>query len=448
VTITYKGTLHEKYVAKVSEPSDFEVELTLEWSETATDDALTHEPLAAPSFSISGSMHVTSAHQKPNASCTGTFSTRPGPYGNSPAGFLSEGLVSIGAVLPNNGKYVQSSGIERCALAPNEGLGVGGHGVPNPESVAASAPTESFPESQPVYTRTFSVPDSVHREPAPNGKEESENTLTLSATLTATTTVHTGPQGFHPPAPGGGGSTRRHPLRLGKTVRKAKKQAQRDLPEALKEAWAAHGLQALTALPGTPLLSIADELGQSAAALAGNDATTRVLDDLRIYNDPPLANIHVLAQPAPAKTPPLPSCTGRTGSQLAYCASLREAFAALLGADDAAAADDTALERTVSRASAAAAARNAGALRLQEGHAAGLEAALAGALAGKRHSASSVRTLLREAAPPWTMSLTQAASAIRWLKGRLSHSGVHVSILRRLAGGSLTPAKTDVLDLL
>ncbi len=37
----------------------------------------------------------------------------------------------------------------------------------------------------------------VHREKAPNGIEESENTLSL-VPPTATTTVQTGPQGFHP----------------------------------------------------------------------------------------------------------------------------------------------------------------------------------------------------------------------------------------------------------
>lgn len=449
VTIKYDGTLTEKYVAKVSNPSDFTEELTLKWEETATDNARTNEPIAPPSFKISGSIHLSSEHQPPNASCTGTFSTRPGPYGNSPAGFLGGGLVSVSAVLPNNGKYVQSSGIEHCALAPNAGLGVGGPRVPDPEFTAASAPIETFPEHQSVYTHQFSVPHEVNHQKAPNGTEESESTLSLSATLTATTTVDTGPQGFHPAGPpprhGGSGGSRHTPLPLGKTTRKAKEQARRDLPEALREAWAAHGLQALSAISGAPLLQIADELGQKAGPLAGNDAVTRVIDDLRIYDDPPLADVGKLAQPVPAKAPALPACAQPEAPELTYCNELRAAYGGLLVADNEVAAEDTALEQTVSRGSAAASTRNARALALQEAHAAELGTALSTALAAKRHAAGSVRTLLLEARTDWSLSVKQASAAISWLKGRLGHSGIHASALTRLAGGALRPGKTDVL---
>jgi hypothetical protein len=448
VTIKYDGTLTEKYVAKVSDPSDFTEELTLKWEETATDDARTNEPIAPPSFTISGSIHLSSEHQPPNASCTGTLSARGGPYGNSPAGFLGGGLVSVSAVLPNSGKYVQSSGIEHCALAANAGLSVGGPGVPAPEFVAASAPTESFPEHQSLYTHPFTVPETVNREKAPNGTEESESTLSLSATLTATTSVDTGPQGFHPSGPpghGGSGSSPHKPLPLGRRARRAKEQARRDLPEALKEAWAAHGLQALTAISGAPLLQVADELGQKAGPLAGNDALTRVLDDVRIYDDPPLADVGKLAQPVAAKTPALPPCAQPEAPELTYCNELRSAYAGLLVADNEVAADDTALERTVSRASAAASARNARALAVQEAHAAELGTALSTALAGKRHAAEPVRTLLLEARPDWSLSVKQASAAISWLKRRLSHSGIHASALTRLAGSALRPGKTDVL---
>jgi hypothetical protein len=450
VTVKYEGTLTEKYVAKVSNPSEYTEELTLEWKETATDDAVTLEPLAPPSFTIKGSVHLTSDHQPPNATCTGTFSTRPGPYGNAPSGYLGGGLVSVSAVLPDNGKYVQSDGMEHCAVAPNAGVSVGGPGVPDPELTAAIAPTESFPESQSVFTRVFKVPQTVNRQKAPNGMEESESTISLSATLTATTTVDTGPQGFHPSSPPhrGGGASPHKPLPLGRTVRKAKEQARRDLPEALKEAWAAHGLSALTALAGNPLLQVADELGQKAGPLAGNDAVTRVLDDLRIYDDPPRPDVRKLAQPTGVKTPTLPPCQQAEPSQSSYCSALRESYAKLLTIDDEVDADDTALEQTVSRASAAAHARNTSALTLQEGHAAGLETSLSQAVAAKRPAAASLRELMLQARPEWTLSSSQAHAAIGWLKSRLTHSGVRASVLGAVAGGALRPVETEVLTRL
>ena len=452
VTVTYKGTLTEKYVAKTSDPGDFETELTLEWEEKATDDAVTYEPISAPSFSISGTLTLTSAHEHPK-SCSGKLSTRPGPYGNAPAGYLADGSVTIAAVLPANGKYVQSDGGEECAIAPNEGVGVGGPGVTDPEFTAASAPTVSFPESQPSYSHTFTVAHAVHRELAPNGKEESENTLSLSATLSATTSVLTRHQSSEPGggSPGGGGGKPtggKPPLPPGKTLDKAKQQARRDLPDALREAWGAHGLQSLTALSGAPLLTVADELGQSAAPLAGNDATTRVLDDLRIIDDPPRADVFVLAGAAPAKAPALPACGQAEQARRSWCARLSDALTRLLVADGNATAADTAIEQTVSRASAARHARNATALTLQEGHIPGLEQTLATALAAKRRAAGPVRTLLREARPRWLLSRAQAAAGIGWLKRRLTHKGVSAATLTRLARGALKPARTEVLTLL
>ncbi len=446
VTVTYDGTITEKYVANVSRPSDYTEELTFTWKESATDDAVTHEPLAPPSFSISGSVHLASEHQKPNAPCTGTFSTRPGPYGNAPAGFISGGLVSIGAVLPENGKYVQSSGVETCSVAPNGGVGIGGLTGPDPEYTAALAPAASFPESQTLYTRTFSIPPDVTRVKAPNGVEESEHVFSLSATLTATTTVQTA-HGSTPPGqtpPGGGRHHRgRGRLRLGKTAKRIKEQARRDLPEAIREAWAAHGVMALSALPTSPLLSIADELGQVAGPIASNDATTRVIDDFRIYDDPPRADFETLATPAATGTPALPAC--RAGSQLAYCLSLRSAYLGLLAADSQAAADDTALERTISRASAAARAHNARALVLQEGRAATLESTYTTALAGKHRAAGAVRALLREARSHWQLSRLQSSAAIRWLEGRLRRAGIKIAAVRRVAGRALTASATEPL---
>ncbi|HEY1834524.1 MAG TPA: hypothetical protein VGG08_08820 [Solirubrobacteraceae bacterium] len=453
VTVVYKGTLSEKFVSKTSDPSDFEVELTLEWEEKATDDAVTREPISPPSFSISGSLTTTSAHEHPK-SCSAKLSTRPGPYGNAPAGYIAGGLVTIAAVLPSSGKYVQSDGSENCAIAPNQGVGVGGSGVPDPEFVAAIAPGASFPESQPSYSHTFSVPHYVHRELAPNGQEESENTMSLSATLTATTSVLTGRQGTgtgggSSPGGGGKGSTGKKPLLpRGKSLDKAKQQARRDLPEALKEAWGAHGLQSLTALSGAPLLMVADELGQSVAPLAGNDATTRVLDDLRIIDDPPRADVFVLARAAPAKAPVLPACGQAEATLSSWCARLSDALARLLVADGNASAADTAIEQTVSRASAARHARNATALTLQERHIPGLEQTLATALAAKRRAAGPVRTLLREARPRWSLTRAQAAAAIGFLKRRLKHDGISAATLTRLAHGALTPAYTEVLTLL
>ncbi len=233
-----------------------------------------------------------------------------GPIREHARGHLGGGLVTISAVLPNDGKYVQSSGIEHCAVAANGGVGVGGIHISAPELIAAGAPMDFFRESLASYSRPFIVPMTVHREKAPNGIEESENTLSLSATLTATTTVQTGPQGFHPSGtpPTKGGSTSHKPLPLGKRTRREKEQARHDLPEALKEAWAAHGLAFLSGLSAKPLLEIADELGRQAGPIAGNDAVTRVLDDLRIYDDPPLADIRKLATPVTVSAPTFPQC--------------------------------------------------------------------------------------------------------------------------------------------
>lgn len=454
VTVAYKGTLSEKYVANTGDPSDYTAELTLNWTETATDDGVTHEPLSGPAFTASGSIAITSAHEHPRG-CSGSFSTRPGPYGNSPAGFIGGGLVSIAAVLPASGKYVQSSGTEGCSLAANEALGVGGPGVTDPELIAASAPTETFPESQPSLTHMFKVAHAVHREPAPNGLFESENTLSLSATLTAITTVHAGKQEPAKPGSGPGGGVkskpgkRKGPLTVGHRIHEIKEQARRDLPESIREAWAAHGLSALRALPTAPLLSIADELGQAAGPIAANDATTRVLDDFRIYKDPPLHDVDTLAKPAPVAAATLPACKQPLpSSESAYCANLSSAYTTLLASDGEATADTAALEQTVDRASAAARARNAPALRLQEGHALALARTLATARVAKRKAAGQVRSLLVLAQPRWALSRAESKTAIGWETARLAKHGLRGRTLRRLAGSALSADKTDVLQRL
>jgi hypothetical protein len=450
VSIEYSGTLIEKYVADVSKPSEYTKELTLKWTETATDDAVTSEPLAAPAFSISGSIDLTSGHIHPQ-SCSGELSTRAGPYGNAPAGFIGGGLVSISAVLPASGKYVASDGSEECSLAPNEGLGVGGPGVTDPELTAASAPTETFPESETVFTHPYTVKNAVHRELAPNGLFESENTLSLSATLKATTTVHTGKQQIGGSGGGKGKdkgkapASKGPPPSVGRRIRERKDQSRRDLPEAIREAWAAHGLAALTALPTAPLLSIADELGQAAGPIAANDATTRVLDDFRIYDDPPSPNVGVLANPSPVPAPLLPACKQTVPSEATYCSNLSAAYVALLTADGNAAADASALEQTVARSSAAARSRNTRALALQEGHAVSMARALAGAQSAKRVAASRVRSLLILAQPRWTLSLSESRSAIRWETALLARHGLRGRTLSRLAGAAITPRATNPL---
>ncbi len=448
VSISYTGTLIEKYVADVSKPSEYTKELTLKWTETATDDAITLRALAPPAFSISGSIDLVSGHVHPQ-SCSGTLSTRPGPYGDAPAGFIGGGRVTVSAVLPDNGRYVASDGAEECSLAPNAGLGVGGPGVVDPELTAASAPTETFPESETVFTHPFKVENAVHRELAPNGMFESESTLSLSATLTATTTVHTGKQEFG--GSGGGKDKGRRPARkgpppsIGRRIHELKNQSRRDLPEAIREAWAAHGLAALTALPTAPLLSIADELGQVAGPIAANDATTRVLDDFRIYDDPPRPDVGVLVDPSPVAAPVLPPCTQTTPSESTYCSALSAAYAALLTADGDAAADASALEETVARSSAAARGRNTRALALQEGHAVAVARALAGAQSAKRAAAGRVRSLLLLAQPRWTLSLGESRAAMRWETALLARRGLRGRTLSRLAGPALTPRATSLL---
>ncbi len=234
-----------------------------------------------------------------------------------------------------------------------------------------------------------------------------------------------------------------------KRRRQMKDQARSDLRPAIESAWQAHGLSGVVeAGVAAGLLTVAQELGQTATLLEGNDAAVRVLDDYRIVEDPPAGSFRSLAEPGSPKVPNLPQCGGLAPDAEEFCQQLRPAATAWLGQSAEVAAIGRALSTTINRDTAAIDARAYGAAAAQAAHFAALRARFERALGKQGKDGAAVAELLRGAGTIGSLTRAQSASAIAWLRRTLSKGGVSGARLKKLAGAALRPRAVNALDAL
>ncbi len=134
LVVEYSGTDDQGFVDQPSDPAFWQANMHFEWDETETV-ALSGREQARPtmkvlssSLTISGKIVSTYAAPHSAMSCNGTLSARPGAPNPEPVVFeAGRPALLVSAILPELGKYVQSSAAAGtdCAVGSNTGLGVG-----------------------------------------------------------------------------------------------------------------------------------------------------------------------------------------------------------------------------------------------------------------------------------------------------------------------------------
>ena len=142
--------------------------------------------------------------------------------------------------------------------------------------------------------------------------------------------------------------------------------------------------------------SIAGEVMSAAAAPLCAPKIGRLLDDYKVFDDPPDANYWQVAVPARARAAPDVSagCRHASGKAHAFCLELASLVAQLVRAAGRTTAADGALVTTVNRASGAKRAHNQKALQLQLANATKLERNLRSDLAAEASLGGQIRKLL------------------------------------------------------
>jgi hypothetical protein len=310
-------------------------------------------------------------------------------------------------------------------------------------------PLEFSPGKPATRTRTFSFDGVSHCTCLPAATHVKESmTLTVSATSPAgQNNIET------KPAPGSAGGTPKGtpPQRKVSEARRKrlKEQAHEDLGPALERAWAMHGLALAPALnSGLAFSTVLSELGQTGLLKDGDDATTRVIDDYRIINDPPDHRFHRLAKPRTPSRPALPSCAAVPSAERSVCTSLREAETAMLTASARADAITEALLTTIDRDSAAIRAHDYPAAQRQYAHFESLHGELHRILRARGSAGARVAGILRSKGIGGVLTSAQSAAAISAVEAKLSRARVPAAKLGALAGGALGARETDALERL
>ncbi len=270
----------------------------------------------------------------------------------------------------------------------------------------------------------------------------------LSTTLTFRSPGH-GPGGS--PIHAGG-----QPAGKGLTLPELKDLARKDFRAAFKDAegpclhlaeglgvtatgavWLGTSATVPGGIPAGGALIATGEVMSAAAAPLCAPKIGRLLDDYKVFADPPDGNYWQLALPARARAAPDVSagCRRVSGKARAFCLNLAALVAKLVRAAGRTTAVDGAIVTTVNRASGARHAHNQRALKLQLEHAGKLEQQLTSDLAAEASLGRQIHELL----PFGDLKRSQAAKAIAYLERK----GVTAAHLRRMDPSALKPAAQD-----
>ncbi|MGB0092094.1 MAG: hypothetical protein WBP81_06125 [Solirubrobacteraceae bacterium] len=134
LVVEYSGTDDQSFVDQPSDPAFWQATMHFEWDERETvalsgrEQARPTTKVLSSSLTISGKIVSTYAAPHSAMSCSGTLSARPGAPNPEPVVFRAgRPALLASAILPELGKYVQSSAAAGtdCAVGSNTGFGVG-----------------------------------------------------------------------------------------------------------------------------------------------------------------------------------------------------------------------------------------------------------------------------------------------------------------------------------
>jgi hypothetical protein len=207
--------------------------------------------------------------------------------------------------------------------------------------------------------------------------------------------------------------------------------------EATGAVWLATSATVPGGIPAGGAILATGEVMIGAAAPLCAPKIGRLLDDYKVFADPPDTHYWQLAHPARVRAAPDVSagCRHVSGKAHAFCLQLASLVAKLIRATGKTTAVDSALVTTVNRASGAKRAHNQQALKLQLEHAGKLETEFNADLRTEAAIGQQIRKLL----PFGHLTRSQAAKTISYLERK----GVTAAHLRRIDPSGLKPVAED-----
>ncbi len=443
-----------------SEHNFGKIKLQLSW--TATGHTTSAPVLGAWHFtSLSGTAHFDTKGAKsgPVEECTATLSARPGAESFFTIAPNGSGF-QVSTEVPASSQALQSSDNSEDSCSINAFLAkVDPDGFARffEGSASASELEKLGGAEKPVFNvpagGPWSAPFSdVFTREVPSGAGD-PYLVEISSTLVVGTTGSVQSATTTPPPTS--------PTPFGPEFNKAKKAAEEDmrntaignaerlcLPYAGGLVMAGAGILTLGLGPAGGILAMTGTLASSALTPFCKAAATRLGKDYKTFKDPPLDSIGVLAEPAAAPSSSLPSCGRYRAKIKKLCTKLRAPLSSLGSAAAKVAADATAVEETVSRESAAAAAHNQMAVTAQDAQLGTLLSRETGDEAGETAAGKAVAAVLRAAHIGFKLSKKQSAKVIAHAEAELATQGVTAAELRSFDAAALVPAKTNVLSAL
>jgi hypothetical protein len=189
---------------------------------------------------------------------------------------------------------------------------------------------------------------------------------------------------------------------------------------------------------GGAIVATGQVMAGASSALCG-PKLKRLLDDYRVFNDPPDPNFTRLAGVARTQAPKVTACKRLAGKVLAFCQQLTPLVGSLIRAADHAAAVDGALVTTVNRASGAKHAHNGAAFAMQLAHAGQLERSFSQALGAEASIGRKIARLL----PSGALTPAQVRATTSYLKRRLAGTGISVRAVGRIDPAASIAAPED-----
>ncbi len=444
VTVRYNGTLDETFVYQPSSPAVWQSTLHFTWDarevfHLTTPGKVTSEGLR---LTITGKQSSTYAPPNTNQNCSFSIVPRsPLAKGQlSPLHVFWRGTGPIGgsAIMPTTGSYAMSTGATSTSPACEIPM-TGSAGV---NDVLPDAVAKIFGDAEVAgVTGELGRPAVTQRFDADGQTADRRNTASLHATLTMSNSARKPPDtGGTPP----------------RSFTPARKQAKLNALDALKDTMQrALYPCGVGAGIGTALVA-AGPVGLAVGGTMSAFGTPLCLaylkaikDEADTVADPPKPRYRTAAkiQPVRARAVKLPACPASegAGSPGAVCRELQPAAQRLLRATRETESAATALDTTISRETAALAAKDTSATALQERTLTMLGRSFAARRRAEATAARRVAQILRGAGLNVTFDPAAAATALSTLQKRLVAAGLPGAKLTTALGA---PPQVIAFDLL
>jgi hypothetical protein len=435
VNADYSGTWDEAYV-EPSNPASNTQSMHFVWDELetahvfgGTSGGVATVTVLSRKLTVTGTISQQYGPVNAQYNCSGTFSLRP--KGQFPlsvlAGTTSNPSIEVSAIVPLRGIYSQTTAGGLRTYPVNGEAGISSGLLRTNNFTTALTPLFTFNLNRRSYRRTFKTLDL-----AVGGNAQTAVNAVFRAATNATHPPNLPPP---PPLP--------TPVR-DQIKRNALRALRQSVVQALYPCGVGVGVGA-TILGAGPV-----GLAAGAALLATGTplcqaVVKQIIAEEKSYKDPPRPDYLVVAQVGAASRLALRAmtCSRFSGARGALCTRVGAAAAGLLSAVRHAEVIAVAIEATIGRDTAAAAAYNQAAVNLQEQTLQTLATQFSAARRTQSNAGSALAAALRTGPVTVRVSVAQFKRDEQALLTAVGHRGVSAATLHALASAALHPRRLD-----